>query len=77
MAAIQPPETDRIPLLLRRRPPAATLGWAALVATDPGAAVCDVPALLLTRLPGVDAIPPLPPGILTPTRRRSAATART
>jgi aminoglycoside phosphotransferase (APT) family kinase protein len=127
MAANQPPETDPVDQLLRRRPPAAALGWAAapfgpgarveavrplpsawlanhavdvaardgtvhrlvlrrwarpgwdeedpdfsatreaailellaptpvpapaLVAADPGAAVCDVPALLLTRLPG-------------------------
>jgi aminoglycoside phosphotransferase (APT) family kinase protein len=127
MAAVEPPETDRIPRLLRRRPPAAALGWAAaafgpgsrvvavrplasawlanhaldvadaagtvhrvvlrrwarpgwdeedpdftaareaailellaptpvpapvLVAADPDGAVCDVPALLLTRLPG-------------------------
>jgi aminoglycoside phosphotransferase (APT) family kinase protein len=127
MAAIQPPETDQVSQLLRRRPPAVALGWAAtafgpgsrvvsvrplssawlanhavevadaagalhrvvlrrwarpgwaeedpdftaareaavldllaptpvpaptLVAADPGAAVCDVPALLLTLLPG-------------------------
>jgi aminoglycoside phosphotransferase (APT) family kinase protein len=127
MATIEPPETDRVARLLRRRPPAAALGWAAaafgpgsrvvavrplssawlanhavdvadaggavhrvvlrrwarpgwdvedpdftaareaailellaptpvpappLVAADPGAAVCDVPALLLGRLPG-------------------------
>jgi aminoglycoside phosphotransferase (APT) family kinase protein len=127
MAAIQPPETDPIPELLRRRPPAAALDWAtapfgpggrvvavrslpsawlanhalevagadgsvhrvvlrrwarpgwddedpdftaareaavlellaptpvpapALVAADPDAAVCDVPALLLEFLPG-------------------------
>jgi aminoglycoside phosphotransferase (APT) family kinase protein len=127
MAAVEPPETDRVVQLLRRRPPAAALGWAAaafgpgsrvvgvrplpsswlanhavdvadaagrvhrvvlrrwarpgwddedpdftaareaavlgllsptpvpapsLVAADPDAAVCDVPALLLARLPG-------------------------
>ena len=127
MAAFQPPETDPVPELLRRRPPAAALAWAAaafgpgarvigarplasawlanhaldvaagdgtvhrlvlrrwarpgwdeedpdftaareaavlellaptpvpapaLVAADPDAAVCDVPALLLTLLPG-------------------------
>jgi aminoglycoside phosphotransferase (APT) family kinase protein len=127
MAAIEPTETDRIGQVLRRRPPAAALGWAAaafgpgsrvvavrslssawlanhavdvadaagavhrvvlrrwarpgwevddpdftaareaailellaptpvpapaLVAADPDAAVCDVPALLLARLPG-------------------------
>jgi aminoglycoside phosphotransferase (APT) family kinase protein len=127
MAAIDPPKTDQIRRLLRRRPPAAALRWAAaafgtgsrvvavrplpsawlanhavdvadaagavhrvvlrrwarpgwdfedadftaareaailkllaptpvpapaLVAADPGAAVCDVPALLLGRLPG-------------------------
>jgi aminoglycoside phosphotransferase (APT) family kinase protein len=127
MAAIEPPETDRVGQLLRRRPPAAALAWAAaafgprsrvlsvrplssawlanhalevadaagalhrvvlrrwarpgwdeedpdftaareaavlellaptpvpapaVVAADPEAAVCDVPALLLTLLPG-------------------------
>jgi aminoglycoside phosphotransferase (APT) family kinase protein len=127
MAAFQPPETDPVPQLRRRRPPAAALAWAAapfgpdarvvavwplpsawlanhavdvagrdgtvhrlvlrrwarpgwdqedpdftaareaavlellaptpvpapaLVAADPGAAACDVPALLETRLPG-------------------------
>ena len=127
MAAVEPPETARVAQLLRRRPPAATLAWAAaafgpgsrvvsvrplssawlanhavevadaagalhrvvlrrwarpgwddedpdftaareaailellaatpvpapaVVAADPGAAVCDVPALLLTMLPG-------------------------
>jgi aminoglycoside phosphotransferase (APT) family kinase protein len=127
MAASDPPETDRIGQLLRRRPPVAALGWAvaafgpgsrvvavrslssawlanhavdvadaagavhrvvlrrwarpgwevddpdftaareaailellaptpvpapALLAADPGAAVCDVPALLIARLPG-------------------------
>jgi aminoglycoside phosphotransferase (APT) family kinase protein len=127
MAAIEQPETDRVAQLLRRRPPAAAMSWAAgqfgpgsrvvavrplssawlanhavevadaagalhrvvlrrwarpgwdeedpdfnaareaaildllastpvpapaLVAADPGAAVCDVPALLLTLLPG-------------------------
>ena len=127
MADLQPPETDQVPRLLRRRPPAAALRWAAapfgpgsrvtavrplpsawlanhavdvvdaagathrlvlrrwarpgwdaedpdftaareaaildllaptpvpapgLVAADPDAAACDVPALLLTRLPG-------------------------
>jgi aminoglycoside phosphotransferase (APT) family kinase protein len=127
MAAIEPPETEPVPALLRRRPPAAALDWAAarfgpgsrvvtvrplpsawlanhalevagadgtvhrvvlrrwarpgwddedpdftaareaavlellaptpvpapaLVAADPDAAVCDVPALLLERLPG-------------------------
>ena len=127
MAAVDPPETDQIRGLLRRRPPAPALRWAAaafgpgsrvvavrplssawlanhavdvadaagavhrvvlrrwarpgwdfedadftaareaailellaptpvpapaLVAADPGAAVCDVPALLLARLPG-------------------------
>jgi aminoglycoside phosphotransferase (APT) family kinase protein len=127
MATIEPPETDRVAPLLRRRPPAAALRWAAtpfgpgsrvvavrslpsawlanhaldvaaqdgavhrvvlrrwarpgwdeedpdftaareaavlellaptpvpaprLVAADPDAAACDVPALLLTRLPG-------------------------
>ncbi|HEX3213931.1 MAG TPA: phosphotransferase [Actinomycetota bacterium] len=127
MAAIQPPETDPVSQLLRRRPPAAALGWAAaafgsgsrvvsvrplssawlanhvvevadaasavhpvvlrrwarpgwdeedpdftaareaaildllaptpvpapaLLAADPGATVCDVPALLLALLPG-------------------------
>ena len=127
MAAVEPPETDRVAQLLRRRPPAAALGWAAaafgpgsrvvavgplgsawlanhavdvadaagavhrvvlrrwarpgwdeedpdftaareaailellaptpvpapaLVAADPDAAACDVPALLLARLPG-------------------------
>ena len=127
MAAVEPPETDRVAQLLRRRPPAAALGWAAatfgpgsrvvavrplpsawlanhalevadragavhrvvqrrwarpgwdeedpdftaareaailellaptpvpapaLVAADPDAAVCDVPALLLSLLPG-------------------------
>jgi aminoglycoside phosphotransferase (APT) family kinase protein len=128
MAAIEPSETGRVGRLLRRRPPAAALGWAAapfgpgsrvvavrplpsswlanhavdvadaagavhrlvlrrwarpgwadedpdftaareaailellattpvpapaLVAADPDAAACDVPALLLARLPGV------------------------
>ena len=127
MAAVEPPETDPVPRLLRRRPPAAALAWAAapfgpgaravavrplasawlanhavdvagedgtvhrlvlrrwarpgwdeedpdftaareaavlellaptpvpapaLVAADPDAAECDVPALLETRLPG-------------------------
>jgi aminoglycoside phosphotransferase (APT) family kinase protein len=127
MATTEPPETDPVPRLLRRRPPAAALAWAAapfgpgsrvvavaplasawlanhavdvadaagavhrlvlrrwarpgwadedpdftaareaailellapspvpapaLVAADPDAAVCDVPALLLARLPG-------------------------
>jgi aminoglycoside phosphotransferase (APT) family kinase protein len=127
MAAVEPPETDRVAQLLRRRPPAAALGWAAaafgpssrvvavrplpsawlanhalevadragavhrvvlrrwarpgwdeedpdftaareaailellaptpvpapaLVAADPDAAACDVPALLLSLLPG-------------------------
>jgi aminoglycoside phosphotransferase (APT) family kinase protein len=127
MADLQPPETDQVPRLLRRRPPAAALRWAAapfgpgsrvtavrslssawlanhavdvvdaagathrlvlrrwarpgwdvedpdftaareaaildllaptpvpapeLVAADPDAAACDVPALLITRLPG-------------------------
>ena len=127
MAAVEPPETGRVSQLLRRRPPAAALAWAAaafgpgsrvvavrplasawlanhavdvadaagrvhgvvlrrwarpgwdeddpdftaareaailglleptpvpapaLVAADPDAAACDVPALLLDRLPG-------------------------
>jgi len=127
MAVVEPPETERVQQLLRRRPPAAALRWAAapfgpgsqvvavrslssawlanhavdvvdpagathrlvlrrwarpgwdlddpdfnaareaaildllaaapvpapeLVAADPDAAVCDVPALLITRLPG-------------------------
>jgi len=38
MAAFQPPETDPVPELLRRRPPAAALAWAA-AAFGPGARV--------------------------------------
>jgi aminoglycoside phosphotransferase (APT) family kinase protein len=38
MAAVQPPETDRVRQLLRRRPPAAALGWAA-AAFGPGSRV--------------------------------------
>ena len=38
MAAFQPPETDPVPELLRRRPPAAALAWAAS-AFGPGARV--------------------------------------
>jgi aminoglycoside phosphotransferase (APT) family kinase protein len=139
MAAIEPPETDPVPELLRRRPPAAALDWAtapfgpgsrvvavrplpsawlanhalevagadgtvhrvvlrrwarpgwddddpdftaareaailellaptpvpapALVAADPDAAVCDVPALLLERLPGGPPDPAGDPGRL-------------
>ena len=41
MAAIQPPETDRVSQLLRRRPPAAALGWAA-AAFGPGSRVVSV-----------------------------------
>jgi aminoglycoside phosphotransferase (APT) family kinase protein len=134
MAAVEPPETDPVPRLLRRHPPAAALAWAAapfgpgsrvvavaplasawlanhavdvadaagrvhrlvlrrwarpgwddedpdfsaareaavlellaptpvpapaLLAADPDATVCDVPALLLSRLPGA---PPDPAG---------------
>jgi aminoglycoside phosphotransferase (APT) family kinase protein len=139
MAAVDPPESDQIRRLLRRRPPAAALRWAAaafgpgsravavrplssawlanhavdvadaagavhrvvlrrwarpgwdfedadftaareaailellaptpvpapaLVAADPGAAVCDVPALLLGRLPGGPPDPGADPGRL-------------
>ena len=139
MAAIEPPETDRVAQLLRRRPPAAALSWAAgqfgpgsrvvsvrplpsawlanhavevadaagalhrvvlrrwarpgwaeedpdftaareaaildllaptpvpaptVVAADPGAAACDVPALLLTLLPGGPPDPRADPGRL-------------
>ena len=41
MAAIQPPETDPVSQLLRRRPPAAALGWAA-AAFGPGSRVVSV-----------------------------------
>jgi aminoglycoside phosphotransferase (APT) family kinase protein len=41
MAAIQPPETDQVGQLLRRRPPAAALGWAAR-AFGPGSRVVSV-----------------------------------
>jgi aminoglycoside phosphotransferase (APT) family kinase protein len=41
MAAIQPPETDQVGQLLRRRPPAAALGWAA-AAFGPGSRVVSV-----------------------------------
>jgi aminoglycoside phosphotransferase (APT) family kinase protein len=41
MAAFQPPETDPVPDLLRRRPPAASLAWAA-AAFGPGARVVGV-----------------------------------
>jgi aminoglycoside phosphotransferase (APT) family kinase protein len=41
MAAVEPPETDRIPRLLRRRPPVAALGWAA-AAFGPGSRVVAV-----------------------------------
>jgi aminoglycoside phosphotransferase (APT) family kinase protein len=41
MAAIEPPETDRVSQLLRRRPPAVALGWAA-AAFGPGSRVVSV-----------------------------------
>ncbi|HEV2823877.1 MAG TPA: hypothetical protein VG035_01535, partial [Actinomycetota bacterium] len=41
MAAIQPPETDQVGQLLRRRPPSAALGWAA-AAFGPGSRVVSV-----------------------------------
>jgi aminoglycoside phosphotransferase (APT) family kinase protein len=41
MAAVEPPETDRVHRLLRRRPPAAALGWAA-AAFGPGSRVTAV-----------------------------------
>ena len=41
MAAIQPPETDQVGQLLRRRPPAAALDWAA-TAFGPGSRVVSV-----------------------------------
>ena len=41
MAAVEPPETDRVAQLLRRRPPAAALGWAA-AAFGPGSRVVAV-----------------------------------
>jgi aminoglycoside phosphotransferase (APT) family kinase protein len=41
MAAVEPHETDRIHRLLRRRPPAAALGWAA-AAFGPGSRVIAV-----------------------------------
>jgi aminoglycoside phosphotransferase (APT) family kinase protein len=41
MAAVDPPETDRVSQLLRRRPPAAALGWAA-AAFGPGSRVVAV-----------------------------------
>ena len=41
MAAFQPPETDPVPELLRRRPPAAALAWAA-AAFGPGSQVVAV-----------------------------------
>jgi aminoglycoside phosphotransferase (APT) family kinase protein len=41
MAAFQPPETDPVPELLRRRPPAAALAWAA-APFGPGARVVAV-----------------------------------
>jgi aminoglycoside phosphotransferase (APT) family kinase protein len=41
MAAIEPPETDRVGQLLRRRPPAAELSWAA-AAFGPGSRVVSV-----------------------------------
>jgi aminoglycoside phosphotransferase (APT) family kinase protein len=41
MAAVEPPETDRVSQLLRRRPPAAALGWAA-AAFGPGGRVVAV-----------------------------------
>jgi aminoglycoside phosphotransferase (APT) family kinase protein len=41
MAAIEPPETDRVGQLLRRRPPAAALAWAA-AAFGPGSRVVSV-----------------------------------
>jgi aminoglycoside phosphotransferase (APT) family kinase protein len=44
MAAVEPPETDRIHRLLRRRPPAAALGWAA-AAFGPGSRVTAVQPL--------------------------------
>src|SRR4029453_17202357 len=41
MAAVDPPETDPVGQLLRRRPPAAALGWAA-AAFGPGSRVVAV-----------------------------------
>jgi hypothetical protein len=41
MAAVDPPETDPVRQLLRRRPPAAALGWAA-AAIGPGSRVVAV-----------------------------------
>jgi aminoglycoside phosphotransferase (APT) family kinase protein len=41
MAAIEPPETDRVGQLLRRRPPAAALAWTA-AAIGPGSRVVSV-----------------------------------
>jgi aminoglycoside phosphotransferase (APT) family kinase protein len=41
MAAVEPPETDRVQRLLRRRPPASALGWAA-AAFGPGSRVTAV-----------------------------------
>jgi aminoglycoside phosphotransferase (APT) family kinase protein len=41
MAAVEPPETDRVRQLLRRRPPAAALAWAA-AAFGPGGRVVGV-----------------------------------
>jgi aminoglycoside phosphotransferase (APT) family kinase protein len=41
MAAVDPPETDPVRQLLRRRPPAAALGWAA-AAVGPGSRVVAV-----------------------------------
>jgi aminoglycoside phosphotransferase (APT) family kinase protein len=41
MAAIEPPETDRVSQLLRRRPPAAALAWAA-APFGPGSRVVSV-----------------------------------
>ena len=41
MAAVDPPETDPVHQLLRRRPPAAALGWAA-AAFGPGSRVVTV-----------------------------------
>jgi aminoglycoside phosphotransferase (APT) family kinase protein len=44
MAAVEPPETDRVRQLLRRRPPAAALAWAA-AAIGPGGRVLAVRSL--------------------------------
>jgi aminoglycoside phosphotransferase (APT) family kinase protein len=44
MAAIEPPETDPVPRLLRRRPPAAALAWAA-APFGPGSRVVAVAPL--------------------------------